>query len=209
MRTYFKAITLCLFFSPIVLPLSARSQSVTVTADPGPDESMSQPYMALQTACFQAAGKKLEPAQQAEACKRVADEADKFSPSSHFITRRSAYVYYASALIRNKQPTEAVEVGEKAIAIVKLGHDDGSGSSSAYGVTAQAKAFSGDLKGSDKDFEIAESYERKAIAGPAGHDLYPEYSHTLKGMLSFHAQVLTALGDIVGSKAKLDEAAKL
>ena len=98
-------------------------------------------------------------------------QADRFSTDTRFIERRSAYVYYATAVIRAKKPKEAVAVGQKAIAFVLQGHDDGSGSSAAYGVSGQAKAFSGNLGGADKDLETAEGFQRKALDSPAGHEL--------------------------------------
>lgn len=118
-------------------------------------------------------------------------------------------MYYATALIRDKRPVEAVAIGEKAIAVVLQGHDDGSGASAAYGVTGQAKAFSGDLVGADKDLGTAEDYQRKALDTPAGHELNKSYSQTLKSLLNFHAQVLTAMGKQPEAKEKMEEANKL
>jgi hypothetical protein len=99
--------------------------------------------------------------------------------------------------------------GDKAVAVVLLGHDDGSGSSAAYGVRGQAKAFAGDLIGADQDLNRAEEYERTALSGPAGQSLNLEYTRTLKGLLNFHVQVLTALGKQGEAAAKLDQANKL
>lgn len=143
------------------------------------------------------------------ACRKVADEADKFAPKSHFVTRRAAYVFYATALIRAKQPQDAVAVGDKAVAIVLLGHDDGSGSSAAYSVRGQARALAGDLAGADVDLEKAESFERSALIGPAGQLLNPEYTRVLRRLLNLHAQVLTALGKQSAAGIKLDQANKL
>jgi hypothetical protein len=50
-----------------------------------------------------------------------------------------------------------VTVADKAVAVVLLGHDDGSGSSAAYSVRGQAKALVGDLTGADQDLEKAEN----------------------------------------------------
>lgn len=173
------------------------------------DEEIARIYFSLSMKCIRLVGQRADPAEQASACQKAADEADHFSQTSRFIERRSAYVYYTTALIRDKRPTEAVAVGEKAIAVVLQGHDDGSGSSAAYGVTGQAKALSGDLVGADKDLEIAEEYQRKALDTPAGHELSNSYSQTLKSLLSFHAQVLTALGKQAEAQAKLEQASKL
>jgi len=150
-----------------------------------------------------------EAAKTTAACKEVADEADRFAANSHFITRRAAYVFYTTALIQARKPQDAVAVGDKAVAIVLLGHDDGSGSSAAYSVRGQAKALAGDLSGADKDLEKAEAYQRNALSGPAGQSLNAEYTRVLKGLLNFHAQVLTALGKQSAAGIKLDQANRL
>lgn len=194
--------------SVALCPLS-QAQNVTVTADAGPDESMLQAYMALDTECRSLVSKRDDPTQTIAACKKLGDEADKFAPQSHFITRRSAYVYYTTALIQDKQFQEAVAAGDKAVSVVLLGHDDASGSSAAYGVRGQAKAFAGDLTGADQDLEKAETFERNGLNTPAGQDLKVEYTRTLKGLLTFHAQVLVAMGEVSAAATKLAEAYKL
>ena len=185
------------------------TQSVTVTADAGPDDSVSQSYMALDRDCRSLVNKRTDPAQAIAACKKVADEADKFAPQSHFITRRAAYVFYTVALIQGRQTADALTVGNKAVAVVLLGHDDGSGSSAAYSVRAQAEAMAGDPAAADQDLEKAETSERNALSGPAGQSLNAEYTRVLKGLLNFHAQVLTELGKQSAADNKLEQARKL
>ena len=189
-------------------PNLAHSQNVTVTAKALPDDSVSQLYMALDRECRNFVGKH-DATNAVAACKRVADEADRYDPSTHFITRRGAYVFYTTSLIQAKQFQDAVRAGDKAVAVVQLGHDDASGSSAAYGVRGQAKAFSGDLTSADRDLEQAENYERDGLNSPAGHELSFEYSKTLKGLLMFHAQVLTAMGRQDEATRRNAEAAKL
>ncbi|HEY8997194.1 MAG TPA: hypothetical protein VIM60_04820 [Edaphobacter sp.] len=193
----------------MILPLSAHGQSVTVTADPYPDESISQSYMALDRQCRNLVSQHADAAQAVAACKKVADEADQFKPQSHFITRRAAYVFYTTALIQAKQPQLALETGDKAVAVVLLGHDDASGSSAAYSVRGQAKVIAGDLAGADQDIERAEIFQRNALNSPAGQDLKIPYSRALKGLLIFHAQVLTAMGKQSPANIKLELANKL
>ncbi len=184
-------------------------QDVTVTAKATtPDESISQSYMALNQECRNFVSKH-DSANAVVACKKVADEADKYDPKTHFITRQGAYVYYATALIQAKSYKDAVRAANKAVAVVQLGHDDASGSSAAYGVRGQAEAFAGDLAAADRDLEKAESYEREGLNSPAGRELSFEYSKTLKGLLMFHAQVLNALGKQDAAAKKSAEAAKL
>ena len=105
---------------------------MTVTAIPGPDETMSQAYVSLDNECIKLVSAHQDPTGAVSACKKVADEADQFPPQSHFVTRRAAFVYYTSALIQAKDYKSAVAVGDKAIEVVMLGHDDASGSSAAY-----------------------------------------------------------------------------
>jgi hypothetical protein len=158
--------------------------------------------------CRQLVSERTHPDEAVTACQKVVDLAEKFPPT-HYITRRGAYVFMATALIQNKNPQEAVKIADKAVAIVQLGHDDGSGSSAAYSIRSQAKALAGDLDGSDKDLSTAEAYERNALNSPAGEELKVPYSRALKELLMFHAQVLAALGRQSASGIKLDEANKL
>ena len=189
-----------------ILFLYGQGQTVTVTAVPGPDETISQKYVALDGECRRLVSERQHPAEAVTACKQVAEQADQFAPQSHFITRRGAFVYYTSALIQAKDYKAAVTIADKAVAVVLLGHDDASGSSAAYGVRGQARAFAGDLAGADKDLERAEAYQRNGLNSPAGQELKAEYSRTLKGLLMFHAQVLDALGNNGAAMKKRDEA---
>jgi hypothetical protein len=186
----------------------AHAQDVTVTAEALPDDSVSQSFMALDRECRDFVNKH-DAANAVIACKKVADEADKYEPSTHFITRRAAYVFYTISLIQAKNFQDAIRVGDKAVAVVQVGHDDASGSSAAYGVRGQAEAFAGDLASADRDLEKAENYERDGLNSPAGHELSFEYSKTLKGLLMFHAQVLTAMGKQDAAAKRNAEAAKL
>jgi hypothetical protein len=83
----------CLILSGLALCPLLQAQTVTVTADPGPDESISQTYMALDRDCRSLVNKRADPTETIAACKKVSDEADRFAPQSHFITKRAAYVF--------------------------------------------------------------------------------------------------------------------
>ena len=185
----------------------SHAQGVTITAKAPPDESISQLYIVSDRECRNLVSKH-DSANAIIACKKLADEADKYDPKTHFITRRGAYVFYATSLIQAKRYQDGVQEGDKAVAVVQLGHDDASGSSAAYGVRGQAEAFAGDLTSADRDLDKAESYERDGLDSPAGHELSLEYSKTLKGLLTFHAQVLAAMGKQEASAKKAAEAAK-
>ena len=191
---------------PLVIFYRAHAQSVTVSAEAGPDETISQHYLSLDAECRRLV---MTSQDAVAACRQVSDEADKYAPQSHYITRRGAYVSYALALIRARKPAAAVTIADKAVAVVLLGHDDASGSSAAYAVRGQAKAFTGDMRGADADLTRAELYQRQGLDSPAGKSLHVEYSKTLKGLLTLHAQVLGVMDKKSEALAKVNEADKL
>ena len=196
---------------------TATSTTVTVPFDlPAPvnpnDEQIAARFFPVDQACIKAVTSNIDPGQQAETCKQAADIALTFSDQERFIERRGAFVYASTALRRDNRLGEALDYANKAVAVVGQGHDDGSGSSAAYSVRAQAEAQHGDLTAASDDLTKAEDFERSAIAEMNKMD--PEfvkhaYVPTLKGLLNFHAQVLSALGKPEASEAKAAEAGKL
>jgi TonB family protein len=148
----------------------------------------------------------------ADSCLKAAKIAEDFSDQERFIERRSAYVYAASACLRDKQFDCAGFYSDKAVMVVLKGHDDGSGSNAAYTVRAEAEASIGNLTSADADLTIAEEFERKAIQ-ELGKDapqlVAHEYVPALKNELLFHARVLDAMKNATGADAKRQEAAKL
>lgn len=138
-------------------------------------------------------------------CQQAASLANSLS-GPIYSDRRMAYIYYATALMRNKQAKEATAVAEKAISLMAQYHDN---SSAAYAIAGQAKAVSGDLAGADKALEHAEISERKELDTPIGHAQQSLYASMLKSLLKLHAQVLTAMGKQADAQKKLDEAGKL
>jgi TonB family protein len=180
-------------------------------ADPS-DEKTAQTYFPLSDACHKAANGGGSAQDQAAVCSKAAEVANRFSSGERFIERRSAYVYASTALRRNKQLKEALAYANKAVAVVEQGHDDGSGSSAAYGVRAQAEAELGDLISADRDLTKGEDFERSAIEkmGKMNGDFTKrQYLPVLKGMLGYHAQILSALGNQAAAETKSAEAAKL
>jgi hypothetical protein len=166
----------------------------------------------LQQACIKAVSSNIDPAQQSAACKQAADIAQTFSHQERFIERRSSFVYASTAFRRNHQLKEALDYANKAVSVVEQGHDDGSGSNAAYGVRAQTEAQLGYLREASDDLTKAEEFERSAITkmgGPTDDFVKHQYIPVLKGMLNFHAQVLSALGKPEEAEAKVTEAAKL
>jgi TonB family protein len=134
----------------------------------------------------------------ADACKEAAAIADEFPSDRRFIERRRAYVYAATAYGNIRDLQTALLYAEKAVEIVKLGHDDNSGGEAAYSIRGQIRAFSGDMAGGDKDMSLAEDFCRRGKLPAA-----------LKRDLEFHAELLKRMNRPLEAQAKLDEAAKL
>ena len=98
----------------------------------------------------------------AEACKRTAAIADEFPADREFTERRRAYVYAATAFVNVRDLQSALQYANKAVDIIKLGHDDNSGGEAAHGSRGEIRAFSEDMRGgSDEDLSIAEDYARR------------------------------------------------
>jgi TonB family protein len=197
-------------------PVAASTTALVSFELPAPanpnDEQIAARFFPLQQACTKAVSSNADTAKQAEACKQAADVARTFSSQERFIERRSAFVYASTAMLRSKQFKESLDYANKATFVVEQGHDDGSGSSAAYSVRGQAEAQLGDLPGASRDIEKAENFERTAIAEMGrlnGDFVTHEYIPALKGLLNFHAQILSALGKDEEARAKLAEASKL
>ncbi len=176
------------------------------------DEKIAAAYFPASDACHTAMRDRSNPEASAPACTKAADIASRFSDQERFIERRSAYVYAASAMLRSQKPKQALEYAEMAVAVVKQGHDDGSGSNAAYSVRAQAEATLGNLEAADADLTAAENFERIAIKGliaDAPQLVQQEYIPQLKNELLFHAQILDAQGRLDEAAAKRADAGKL
>jgi hypothetical protein len=176
------------------------------------DAEVAAEYFPLLQAC-RAAMSTDDMGQRAAACTKVAAVADKFNSNSRYSERRLAFVYAAGATMSNKQFKEALDYANKAIAVVKQGKDDGAGASAAYEARAHAEAYLGDLSAADLDITMAEHLRRDALqqmkALHAPDYLLSDYVRTLKGMLDFHTQLLTAQGNTAAAESKTEEAAKL
>jgi tetratricopeptide (TPR) repeat protein len=136
--------------------------------------------------------------QTADACKNAAAIADQFPTEERFIEKRSAYVYAATAYGNIHDLQTALHYADKAVEVVKLGHDDNSGDEAAYSIRGEIRALSGDMAGGDNDLSLAEDYARK------GH-----LTGALKRDLQFHAELLKRMNRPDEAQTKLDEATKL
>ena len=206
-------------YEPVLVggkPVKASTVVIVPFGLPAPinpnDEKIAAQFFPLDQACIKAVSSNAPTSDQAETCKKAADVADQFSVQERFIERRGVFVYTSTALRRNKQNEAALGYANKAVAVVEQGHDDGSGSSAAYGVRAQAEAQLGDLVKASQDLTKAEEFERSAIISMGGMNesfAKRQYIPILKGMLGFHAQILTALGKPEEAAVKTSEAEKL
>lgn len=176
------------------------------------DEEVAAEFFPLSKACAKAVSSNAPNEAQAAACRKAADVADQFSPQERFLERRSAFIYAAAALHRNKQNQASLLYADKAVAVGKQGHDDYSGAGAAYGVRAQAKARLGDLAGASEDLTKAEALERSAIQSMLAIIGMPRTRGdlpVLEGMLRLHAQIFTMLGKPEEAALKTREAEKV
>ena len=124
------------------------------------DLATAQAYFPLEDKCHTSLRSSGATPFESQPCVAAAEIAEQFAPNARYIERRSAYVYAVRAATR-QHPKEALAWAERAVAVVKQGQDDGSGSAVAYGVLGQAKAASDDLPGSDEELTKAEDSSKK------------------------------------------------
>ena len=174
------------------------------------DEVIAQRYFAVDGKCRQAVSARNDPAIAATVCKQAAEIADEFAPDARFIEKRSAYVWASYAFMSSGDLKAALAYANKAVDVVKLGHDGNSGSNAAYSVKGTAEAKMGDLAAADLDLTMAEDFGRKGIAWveKEAPSLRDEYRRPLVHDLRFHAQVLQGPNRPDEAQKKLDEAAK-
>jgi TonB family protein len=144
----------------------------------------------------------------ASQCGAAALEADSFQPDTRYIERREAYVFDAAALLRFHKYAEAETIARKAVAVVREGHDDNSGTSAAYAVLGNSEGLLGRNEVADVDLTTAENYERDAISN-ASPQMAGAYKATLKTILLFHADLLDRMDRKTAGQRKRDEAATL
>lgn len=143
-------------------------------------------------------------------CKRAAELAEKMSMKDNYVAKRSAFVYAATAYADVGDFKSGIIWAAKAVEVVKLGHDDDSGSNAAYSTKGTIEGLLGDLRAADRDLTTAEEFSRKGIAWieKESPSLRAEYVRPFVRDLQFHAKVLSALNRPDEAQKKLDEAAK-
>ncbi|MFZ0744783.1 MAG: energy transducer TonB [Terracidiphilus sp.] len=178
---------------------------------PGPeDEQIAQHYFPLSDQCRKAVSSRTDNLAAETVCKQAAETAEGFGPEERFIEKRSAFVYAATACASNRDLASALDWAKKAVEVVKLGHDDDSGSNAAYSTLGTIEGMMGNLTASDRDLTEAEDFSRKGIAWVEREapSLRIEYVRPFLRDLQFHARVLQALNRPSEAQKKLDEAAK-
>ena len=175
------------------------------------DPKVATKYLPLWNECTRRVLAHQNDIETAKECQKAAEEADKFPSGQGLVMRRLAYVYAAAALANVGDLKQALANADKAVAVVKLGHDDESGDNAAYSARGHIRAFLGDMEGADQDLDIAENCERKVVisAQKESPDIAPGYQHVLQSDLRFHAEVLKRINRPEDAQKKLDEAAKL
>jgi TonB family protein len=192
----------------------AKTTTVTLKGNGSasqPDDPVAAKYYPLWDECTRGVIAHKNDGDTASICKQAADVADDFPRDQRFIEKRSAFVYASIAFANVGDLKQAQVYAEKAVAEVKLGHDDDSGDNAAYSVSGHIHAFLGNLAEADQDLTVAEDNERKAVlwAQKNSPGIVQNYQHVLQSDLRFHAEVLKRMNRSVDAQTKLDEAAKL
>jgi TonB family protein len=144
------------------------------------------------------------------ACRNASDTATRFGVESGYLEKRASSVYAATALANVGSFKDALTYADRAVEVVQLGHDDNAGSEAAYATRGTIKVYLGDLGSADKDLEVAEEFERKAIASMEKDGAIAQaYRRSLARDLKIHAEVLKGLNRSSDAQAKLDEVSKL
>jgi TonB family protein len=163
-----------------------------------PDEGIANRFEPVWDTCSRGVIAHTTSVETADACRKVAAIADEFSADRRYIERRQSYVYAAIAFANVRDLKTALPYADKAVDVVRLGHDDSSGSEAAYSIRGQIRALSGDMTGGDEDMSIAENFARNQ-----------KNSGSLKRDLQFHADLLNRMNRQREAQGKLEEASKL
>jgi TonB family protein len=206
-------------FKPFVKDgsLADASGQLSIIFDLGKDnptpqeDEIASRYFPADQKCRTALAVRDNSATAADLCKQAGVIAQEFGPDVRFIEKRSAFVSGAWALANNGRFDEALTFAQDAVGVVKLGHDDNSGSSAAYFVLAVVEGDMRDLAGADRDLTTAEDFERKGIAWAESvkFEHMDSYKWSLAQELQLHGMLLKALDRPTDAQKKLDEAASL
>ena len=162
-----------------------------------------------QEACNEALRNPSKPEKQLKPCAEAARLAEPLDLDEWSNGLEFTYLAASSAFQNNKQFDQALAYADKTLARVADGYGDASTLGSAYLARAEAEIGLKNLTAANNDLANAEVSVRSAASWIQDDKLKQMYKQKLKEVLKFHAQVLTAMGDQAGAKAKLDEAATL
>lgn len=171
------------------------------------DREIADRYFKVADECHKALAKQDNSPEAGAICKRAADIAEEFAPEGRFIEKRSSYVYAAWALSNCQDFQTALVYANKAVAVVRLGHDDHSGNGAAYGIRGIVEGDRNDLASADRDLTAAEEEERKALAWAksVNFEHTDSYKASFAMYLRLHSALLFALNRSDEAKKKLDE----
>jgi TonB family protein len=143
----------------------------------------------------------------AASCRNAAEIADKLPMEGNYITKRSAFVYAATAFGNIGSFEEGLVWASRAVDLVNLGHDSDAGCSAAYSTKGTLEGLLRDLTASDLDLTKSEEFSHKVLASAmrSSPDLRPTYAPLARD-LKFHAQVLRALHRDEEAEKRLAEA---
>jgi len=204
-----------------VVGSGARTDAGTATQTPevraggvpvdAAEEATAKTYFEQFTTCSAAIRANKHDAETALICRHAADTAATFAPDRRFIEKRAADVYAATALANSGDLVGALRYADRAVDVVKLGHDDNSGSSAAYATRGSVEALLNNWSAADADLTIGEDFERKGLAW-AEKEKIPamkaEYRRVLAKDLRTHAAILQRMNRMADAQAKLNEAAQ-
>lgn len=193
--------------------LPVKTATVKVMTEDGvelSDSELGKRFLLADDGCKKGILAKQYEEETATLCKQAAELAEQLPSEGSFIIKRSAYVYAATALANKGDFLKALPWANKAVEIVKLGHDGDSGSNAVYSTKGTIEGMLGDLTTADRDLTVAEDYMRKAVAqAEQDKSEYGSYDgRILARDLRFHAQVLQGLHCPDEAQKKLDEAGK-
>ncbi len=164
-------------------------------------------------ACIPAVTQNADPSTQVQLCQQAADDAEALGPNQHFIERRMAFVYASTAYTNSKQSERALAYADRAIAVAQeKDTESGSGLAGAYFNRAKVEVAFHELQKASDDLARTEDLARDVLtrmaasAFPAARQPYAQW---VKGVFTYHAQVLSAEGKPDEAAAKTAEGAKL
>ena len=169
-------------------------------------------FQQLWQACSQGVMRHTQDEGTLSACKRAADLAASFPLDKHYLEKRSAFVYAATAFANAGDFRGGELYAEQAVALVKLDRKHEPGDGEVFSTLAHIEAMQGDFADADGNLTTAEDYDRKSIAWARKNKMaawIPAYTQALQADLRFHALVLRGMKRKHDAKEKLEEAKKL